>query len=377
MRVVFAPDSFKGSIPAQEAAAALAAGWASARPGDDLVLRPMADGGEGTRAAFLAAIEGTQEHETEVVGPDGASHLAPWLMLPDDTAFIELAAASGIELLGERRLPFDAHTLGFGQLIVEALSRGATRVLLGIGSSASTDAGTGMLRALGARFLDSDGREIALGLRGLEDLASVDLTGLIPLPPRGVLVLSDVDNPLLGPRGAAHVFGPQKGLDERGVELADLMLARFAALLGADPDRPGAGAAGGTGYALQFWGAELGTGATEVARIVGLPDALDGADLVVTGEGKFDVSSAHGKVPASVADLAASAGVPAALVAGAVAKDADVSAFATVLSLTSLAGSAAAAMSDASRWLRAAGQRLAHDAGGQQPGPAGRETAAG
>ena len=377
MRVVFAPDSFKGSIPAREAAEALAAGWTSVRPDDDAVLRPMADGGEGTRAAFSAAIEGTQQRATDVVGPDGASHPAPWLMLPGRTAFIELASASGIELLGECRLPFDAHTLGFGQAIAAAIADGATRILLGIGSSASTDAGTGMLRALGARFLDADGGDVALGLRGLADLASVDLNGLIPLPPRGVLVLSDVDNPLLGPRGAAHVFGPQKGLDERGAELADLMLARFAALLGADPDRPGAGAAGGTGYALQFWGAELGTGATEVARIVGLPDALDGADLVVTGEGKFDVSSAHGKVPASVADLAASAGVPAALVAGAVAKDADASAFATVLSLTSLAGSAAAAMSDAARWLRAAGQRLAHDAGGQQPGPAGREAAAG
>ncbi|QXT63729.1 glycerate kinase [Tessaracoccus palaemonis] len=359
MRVVFAPDSFKGSIPAQEAAEALAEGWAAVRPGDDLVLRPMADGGEGTRAAFLAAIEGTQQRTTEVVGPDGARHLAPWLMLPDDTAFIELAAASGIELLGERRLPFDAHTLGFGQLIAEALSRGATRVLLGIGSSASTDAGTGMLRALGARFLDSDGRDVALGLRGLQDLASVDLAGLTPLPQRGVLVLSDVDNPLLGRRGAAHVFGPQKGLDPDGVQIADLLLARVAALLGVDPDRPGAGAAGGTGYALQFWGADVGAGATEVARMVGLPDALDGADLVVTGEGKFDASSAHGKVPANVADLAARAGVPVALVAGVVAEEADTASFATVLSLTTLAGSPAAAMADAARWLRESGEQLA------------------
>lgn len=357
MRVIFAPDSFKGTISAEDAAAALAEGWASVRPDDELILRPMADGGEGTRAAFRAAIDGTEPRTSQAIGPDGIERDAPWLMLPEDTAFVELASASGIELLGERRLPYDAHTFGFGQLIAEALSAGATRVLLAIGSSASTDGGSGMLRALGARFLDSQGAEVPLGLRGLEQVSSVDLSGLVPLPPRGVLTLSDVTNPLLGQRGAAHVFGPQKGLDPEGVQRADRALGRFAELLGHDPEVPGAGAAGGTGFALQVWGAEVGAGAVEVARLVELREALEEADFIVTGEGKFDSQSLHGKVPGHVATLAAQAGIPVALVAGVI--DGPTGPFARSLALADLAGSVEAAMSAPAHWLREVGARLA------------------
>lgn len=359
MRVVFAPDSFKGTIGAAAAAEALAEGWRSVRPGDQLVLLPMADGGEGTREAFSVAVAGSRQESVSVLGPDGVPHDAPFLMLPDDTAFIDLASASGIELLHGRRLPFDAHTFGFGQAIAAAVAAGATRVLVGIGSSASTDLGTGMLAALGARFLGADGAQVPLGLRGLSDIAEVDLSGLTPLPPRGVLVLSDVDNPLNGTHGAAHVFGPQKGLGPDEVGPADDTLARVAALMEADATRPGAGAAGGTGCALQLWGAEMGTGADEVARLIGLPEAVAGAQLVVTGEGRFDLSSAHGKVPARVAILAGEADVPTALVVGALAEGADTGAFARTLTLSDLAGGPDAAMAEAASWLREAGALLA------------------
>lgn len=363
--VVFAPDSFKGTIGAAEAAAALAAGWASVRPDDRVVLRPMADGGEGTVDAFAAAVDGAERVPVAVVGPDGATVDASWLRLPGSadapagTAVVELASTSGIELLGERRLGEDAHTLGFGHAIVAALDAGVSRLVLGIGSSASTDGGVGMLMALGGRFEDASGEPIAPGSRGLADVAAVDLAGLRAIPPGGVLVLSDVTNPLLGGRGAAGVFGPQKGLDAHGVERADAGLGRLAALLPADPELPGAGAAGGTGFGLLAWGARLVAGSCEVGALVGLPEAVAGASVVITGEGAFDGQSAGGKVPSYVAEVAASSGVPALLVAGRITLDADTSSFGAAVSLTDLAGSPVAAMADPARWLRAAGAALA------------------
>jgi len=358
-RVVVALDSFKGSITAAGAVAALAEGWASADPAAEVVSRPMADGGEGTVAAFAAAVDGAVAMPLAVRGPHGRDVETSWLRLPDGTGVVELASTSGIELLGDERRPWDADTLGFGQAIAAALDHGVSRLLLGIGSSASTDGGAGLLTALGARFADAGGAPLAPGARGLADVAVADLSGLRPLPPGGVLVLSDVTNPLRGARGAAAVFGPQKGLDAAGIERADHGLGRLAALLPADPDEPGAGAAGGTGFALRAWGALLVPGAPEVAALIGLREAIAGADLVVTGEGSFDGQSAAGKVPSFVAEIAAEADVPVALVAGRIAEDADVSAFTASLSLTALAGSAAASLADPARWLRAAGAALA------------------
>lgn len=359
--IVFAPDSFKGSIGAAAAASALARGWADMRPHDTAVLLPMADGGEGTLDAFAAAVPGAERVPVRVDGPDGRVRDAAWLRLPDDTAVIELASTSGIELLGDQRLPWDADTRGFGQAIAAALDAGALRLVLGIGSSASTDGGTGMLAALGARFLDASGADVSRGARGLSSIERVDLDGLRPPPPQGVIVLSDVTNPLLGERGAAAVFGPQKGLDAAGIESADAALAAFSRLVEADPAAPGAGAAGGTGFALLAWGARLVPGSAEVAELIDLRTALSAASVVVTGEGSFDVQSAGGKAPAQVAALAAAVGVPVALVAGRIAPDADTSGFAASASLTALAGSAEAALADPARWLRAAGAALARD----------------
>ncbi|MCR2825753.1 glycerate kinase [Microbacterium sp. zg.Y909] len=383
MTVVVAIDSFKGSIAAAAAARAVADGWLDIRS-EAAVLRPMADGGEGTLDAFAAAVTGAERMPVRVTGPDGAVVDASWLLLPPTpdapagTGVVELASTSGIELLGDRRLPWDADTTGFGQAIAAALDHGVSRLVLGIGSSASTDGGVGMLRALGAQFTDAAGLPIAPGARGLSEVAAVDLSELRPPPPAGALVLTDVTNPLLGPAGAAAVFGPQKGLDAAGVATADAGLARLAVLVGAgggsdggadggadaaaDPAAPGTGAAGGTGFGLVVWGARLVPGAPEVAELIGLREAVASADLVVTGEGAFDGQSAAGKVPTFVAALAAEAGVPVALVAGRIAADADTSAYAASVSLTALAGSPEASLAEPARWLRAAGAALARRA---------------
>lgn len=361
-RVVLAPDSFKGTITAADAAAALAEGWASVEPDAEFVHRPMADGGEGTVAAFAAAVPGAQLVPVTVDGPAGAPIDTAWLLLPPDpaapggTAVVDLASTSGIELLDQLR-PWDADTTGFGQGIAAALDHGVSRVILGIGSSASTDGGTGMLAALGARFLDAAGAEVARGARGLRDLATVDLDGLRAAPE--VRVLTDVNNPLVGPRGAAAVFGPQKGLTSADIEPVDAALARLAELLGLDPALPGSGAAGGTGAALVAWGAVLAPGAGEVATLIGLESAIRGADVVVTGEGSYDGQSGDGKVASFVAALAASAGASPALAAGRIADDADTTLFTACASLTALAGSSEAALADPARWLREAGAALA------------------
>lgn len=378
MRVVIALDSFKGSLDAAAACAALAEGWTSARPVDELIRRPMADGGEGTLDAFVAAVPGARRMPVTVDGPHRCAIAASWLLLPDGAGVVELASTSGIELLRGDLRPWDAGTGGFGQAIVAALDHGVERLVLGIGSSASTDGGAGMLAALGGRLTDAAGAPIVPGARGLQMLAAVDLSGVRSLPPGGVIVLTDVTNPLCGPRGAAAVFGPQKGVIRSEVASVDAALARFAGLVAegvsspapaaspaspasqrrARANAPGAGAAGGTGFGLLAWGAELVPGAERVAELIGLAEAIAGADIVVTGEGAFDGSSAAGKAPGFVAQLAADAGVPVALVAGRIAAEADTTRFVASVSLTDLAGSPRASLIDPARWLRAAGEHL-------------------
>ena len=365
MRVVFAPDSFKGTITAADAAQALAEGWRTVDADVEVVLRPMADGGEGTVAAFAAAVPGAERMPVTVDGPAGRPVDTAWLLLPasdgapQGTAVIDVASTSGIELLDELR-PWDADSTGFGQAIAAALDHGVSRLVLGIGSSASTDGGTGMLRALGARFLDASGADVAPGASGLETLASADLSGLRAAPE--VLVLTDVTNPLTGPSGAAEVFGPQKGLtDAADRARADVGLARLAELLDLDVSTPGAGASGGVGGALVVRGARLLPGAGEVARLIGLADAVADADAVVTGEGSYDGQSGDGKVPSFVAGIAADAGARAAVAAGRITADADTALFAASVSLTELAGSAASALAEPGRWLHAAGAALARE----------------
>lgn len=367
-RVVIAPDSFKGSLRATAVARAIAAGWRDAAPDAEILLRPMADGGEGTLDAFAAAVPGAERMAVSVVAPAGSMGErigATWLLLPgtpdapEGTAVVELASTCGIELYRSRREPWRASTRAFGEAIADALAHGVSRLLLAVGSSASTDGGAGMLRALGARIITTDGRAPADGAEGLRDLAAVDLDRMRPLPPGGALVLTDVTAPLTGATGAAAMFGPQKGFGADELRLVDTALARYAAQFDVDPETAGAGAAGGTGFALLAWGARLAPGAEEVAGLLGLADAVGTASVVVTGEGAYDAQSAAGKAPVHVAALAADAGAPVALVAGRIDPDADTSAFAETLSLTRLAGSGAAALADPARWLRDAGATLA------------------
>jgi glycerate 2-kinase len=358
--VVIAPDSFKGTATAIEAVRALADGWTSERPGDIVRLMPMADGGEGTLDAFEIAVPGSRRMPVTVQGPDNRPVAAHWLLLPDGTGVVELANTSGITLL-DPLLPLDAHTLGFGQAIAAALDHGVERLLLAIGGSSSTDGGVGALVALGATFTDPTHRPIRLGNKALGTLSRVDLTGLRALPPGGAAILSDVTSPLLGPDGAAAVFGPQKGADEAQVNGLESNLVRLARLMSAiDPLTPGAGAAGGTGFGLLAWGATIQAGAKAVGEALALPAAVGSADIVVTGEGRYDDQSAAGKVPSYLAALAADAGGQAMLVAGVI--ESDPTGFVAAASLTELAGTAQAAMADTVHWLREAGARLAQSA---------------
>jgi glycerate 2-kinase len=358
MRIVIAPDSFKGSIGAAAAAAALADGWHAVRPDDELTRVPLADGGEGTLDVLAAAVPGARWQHARVTGPAGQPVDCPWLELPGGTAAVELARASGLPLLPAPD-PLHAHTTGLGQVTGYALDAGARQVLIALGGSASTDGGTGALAALGARFLDGAGHPLPPGGGALARLTAVDLAGLRPPPSRGVTCLTDVRAPLLGPAGAAAVFGPQKGAGPAQVALLDQGLARLAECLGGDPGAPGAGAAGGTGYGLAAaWGAQITPGALELSQVAGLGRALDGAALVITGEGRYDQTSGTGKVAGTVFAAAAAAGVPAALVAGQLAADPPPGVRAAV-ALASLADGAAQALADPARWLRLAGKRLA------------------
>jgi glycerate 2-kinase len=357
VRILIAPDSFKGSIDAAGAAAALAAGWRSVRPDDDVASVPLADGGEGTLQLLASADATARWHQSPVTGPDGRTVTACWLDR-DDAAFIELAQASGLPLMAVPD-PLGAQTTGTGELIARALDAGARRIVITLGGSASTDGGTGALAALGARFLDADGRELPAGGGALARLASADLAALRHPPAGGVACLTDVRSPLLGRRGAAATFGPQKGADDAQVRLLEAGLARLAQVLGGDPEAAGAGAAGGTAYGFAAaWGAAISPGASEMCRLAGLDRELRHSDLVLTGEGRYDASSGDGKITGTVLAAATAAGVPAALVAGVI--DADPPAgVAAAVALAGLAGSPGAAMASPERWLREAGQAVA------------------
>lgn len=322
--VVVAPDSFKGALTAPEVAAAIARGWRDALPDSEVREVPMADGGEGTARTMVAATDGRWV-ELEAPDPLGRPVLAGYGVLGPGASgrtrvAVDVATASGLERLTRRELdPWRASSAGTGVLLRHALDAGADELVLGLGGSATTDGGAGMLAELGAVLLDADGTPVPATPLGLRDVASVDLAGLHPrLREVRLDVACDVTNPLTGPAGAAAVFGPQKGARPADVEALDAVLARFAAIVGGDPDHPGSGAAGGIGYAVQaVLGGRLTSGVELVADAVGLESACAGARLVVTGEGRLDGQTASGKVPVGVARVAARAGVPTVALVGA------------------------------------------------------------
>jgi len=319
---------------------------------------PQADGGEGTLDAIEAAVPGALRRDAgPVTGPDGRPTPGIWLELPDGTAVIELAQMCGLPLMASLD-PLRASTVGLGEVIRSALAAGASRLLIGLGGSASTDGAAGALATLG---LCGD-TSLTAGGGALGELRFLDASQLIAPPPGGVTLLTDVAAPLLGPAGAAAVFGPQKGATPAGIMVLDAGLTHFAALLGGDPSLPGTGAAGGAGYGfVAAWGAHIEPGADYLGALTGMPEAVAGADLLITGEGRFDETSSTGKLVGSLIDLAGRNSVRVAVIAGQLA----VSPFGSdgsplwASGIADLAGSTEAAMADPSRWLRAAGAAAA------------------
>jgi len=321
VRVVVAPDKFKGSLSAPEVAAAVAAGLTRAAPGASVAEVPVADGGDGTLDAAVGA--GFERVPLRATGPTGDGVDAAYARRQHQ-AVVELAAVSGLQRLPDGRLdPLGATSAGTGEVIRAALDDGCRVIILGIGGSAGTDGGAGLVTALGGRVLDEAGRDVPPGGAALARARRLDLSGLHPgLAQAQVVVASDVDNPLLGPQGAAAVYGPQKGASPDDVVALDAALRQWAkvvqAATGTDlAGAAGAGAAGGVGFAaLSVLGATIRPGIELVLELVGFDAVLTGTDLVVTGEGALDEQSLRGKVPVGVAAAARRAGVPVVAVCG-------------------------------------------------------------
>jgi glycerate kinase len=325
MRILIAPNAFKGSLSVLEAARAFARGATRTHPDAELDLMPIADGGDGVMDCLLAA-RGGRRVFSSVRGPLGRPVRAALALLADGTACVEMARASGLGLLGlAQRDPMRASTFGSGQLVAAALAKGSRRIVFGLGGTASSDGGAGLGQALGASLLDSRGREIGPGAEGLLALERIDASALRSRL-KGVRVtgVTDVVNPLLGARGSAAVYGPQKGASAAQVRLIEKALARLDAVVRRDlglllSRRAGAGAAGGCGFGLMaFLGAELRPGAAFVLDACGAAERLKAADAVITGEGRLDATSFYGKAPVELARMAAKAGVPVAIVCGAI-----------------------------------------------------------
>jgi glycerate kinase len=380
LRVLVAPDSFGGALDSVAVAAAIAAGWARVRPADEVMRRPMADGGEGTLAAVADALgEGVERRSLETTDALGRPVTADWLLLDEGRgAFIEMAAASGLaRLTPEERTPTNAKlasTNGTGDVIRAALDAGVERITIGLGGSATTDGGSGLLRQLGLSLLDDDGGELhgggeALAFIGGLSGASVDER----LARTRIVIASDVTNPLCGPRGAAATYGPQKGADPAAVAELDAALAAWGRWIERTTGRlvadlPGAGAAGGTTAGLLgFTGAVVRPGVEVVAELVDLATALEDADLVITGEGRADEQTLQGKAAIGVASLARPRGTPVALLCGGLGPGAEAldaaMAVSVVQPIVDRPTDLATAMADTERLLVAGAARLARTIG--------------
>lgn len=380
LRVVVAPDSFGGALDSVGVAASIATGWSRVRPDDEILQRPMADGGEGTLAAVAAALGDAAELRTvETTDALGRPITADWLLFNDGRgAFIEMAAASGLARLAPaERAPENARrasTRGTGDLVRAALDADVERITIGLGGSATTDGGAGLLCALGVRLLDASGTETPEGGAALARLDRIDAAGLDPrLAATKVVIASDVTNPLCGPRGAAATYGPQKGADPAAVAELDAALAKWGSSIEAATGRlvadiPGAGAAGGTTAGLLgFTSALVRPGVEVVAELVGLAEALESADLVITGEGRADEQTLHGKTAIGVATLAGPRRTPVVLLCGglgpgAAALDAATS-LTVVQPIPDRPMELAEAMAETERLLVAAAGRLARTVG--------------
>ncbi|MFZ4855957.1 MAG: glycerate kinase [Desulfuromonadaceae bacterium] len=332
MKIVIAPDSYKESLTALEVATEIEAGFREIFPDAEYLKLPMADGGEGTVAAMVDATGGTRV-QVVVTGPLGEPVVACYGLTGDgNTAIIEMSAASGLALVPPHlRNPWKTTSYGTGELVTAALDAGVNHLIIGIGGSATNDGGAGMLQALGVKLLDLSGREIGFGGGKLANLDHIDISGMDPrLKSCRIEAACDVNNPLTGPKGASSVFGPQKGATPEMVAGLDTNLIRYASVINRDmgvqvESVPGAGAAGGMGAALlAFLGAQLRPGIEIVMEAVGLEAAVLDADLVITGEGRIDSQTIHGKTPIGVARMAKRFGKPVIGIAGCLSTDAGV-----------------------------------------------------
>ena len=370
LKIVIAPDKFKGSLSGPKLAAAIEQGFRREYPDAAFVVIPVADGGDGTMDALIAATRGRRVAR-RVTGPDGRPVEGAFGLLGGSAgAVVELAQASGLALLAAgSNDPRTATTFGTGELIGAALDEGARRIVVGIGGSATNDGGSGALAALGAGFLDADGQPLGRGGADLARLARIDIVDLRSrLAGSTIEVATDVRNPLCGPNGASAIYGPQKGADPQMVRQLDAALAHFAdiaaAVTGVDARSvPGTGAAGGFGFGfLTFAGAALRDGAELVLSVVGFERRLDGASLVVTGEGRLDRQTLSGKSPYAVAQAARKRGIPAIVVAGAIdcsKDDLDRMGFADAIAATPSSMGLAEGMAQAERLTVEAAAQLA------------------
>lgn len=364
-RVLVAADKFKGSLTAVQVAERVTAGLRRIAPEVRVETLPVADGGDGTVAAAVAA--GFERREARVTGPLGEPVTAAYA-LRGTTAVVEMAEASGLQHLPEGVFaPLTATTYGSGELLLAALEAGARTLVFGVGGSATTDGGAGMLAALGARFLDADGKPVGPGGGGLAALASADLSGLDPrLAGIDLILASDVDNPLTGPKGAPEVYGRQKGATEEDIAALDAALAHYASVLGPHhAELPGAGAAGGIGYgALVALGARFRPGIDVMLDVLGFAPALARATLVITGEGSLDEQTLHGKAPAGVAAAARAAGIEVVAVCGRLALAPEALGRAGIrraYALTELEPDPAVCMAEAGPLLERAAESIARD----------------
>ena len=325
-RYVLVPDSFKGTLTSREICDILREEILRVRPEAEIIAVPVADGGEGSVEAFLTAVGG-ERIEVPCHGPHMEEMTGFYGLLPDGTAVVEMAAAAGLPLVGDRLEPDTATTYGVGELMAAACEAGARRIVLGLGGSATNDGGCGAAAALGVRFLRRDGTAFIPTGGTLHEIDSIDISGQRALP--AVTIMCDINNPLCGPNGASAIFGPQKGADPAMVQRLDENLAHLAAVIARDlgkdvADVPGSGAAGGMGGgALAFWNGNLQMGIQTVLDTVGFDDLVRGAKLVFTGEGRLDSQSLRGKVIDGVAKRARQYGVPVVAIVGAVSEGAD------------------------------------------------------
>ena len=354
-RILIAPDSFKGSATSRQVCDSLARGWLQVRNGDEIESAPFADGGEGTLDCIESVSATAVRVPIHVQGATGIEHRSSWLLVNGDTAVIEMAALCGITTV-EKLDPLGAHSFGVGQAIKAALNDDRVReILVAVGGSASTDGGTGALVALGFTFLDADGSPVGLGGAQLHAIKTIVSPEQIPSAERGIKVLVDVQSPLIGTTGAAHVFAPQKGAAAEQVDFLDIGLSHLLSLVGV-VDKPGYGAAGGVSFGLSaILGASIVSGVHTIASLIGLEEKIKQADCVITGEGSFDSQSFSGKVVGFISDIAQRNNV-AMMIACGINKNADSP---SIISLVDLAPSVESAKSESEKWLIEAGKKLA------------------